>query len=82
MQAGEMSARMARPAGQADPPDHHITVVASAIAGHIADRDEGAIRRLVNDLEHGLGVWRVNPWRLIEHMAVTAIPPAERAPHA
>jgi hypothetical protein len=39
------------------------------LAGHVAESDLGAVRRFVNDLEHGRGPWDVNPWRLVEHLA-------------
>jgi hypothetical protein len=39
------------------------------LAGHIAAGDVGAVRRFVNELEHGRGPWDVDPWRLVEHLA-------------
>lgn len=72
MQPAEQSARMARPAGQATP-EIDLGIAAAAIARHIADRDEGAIRNLIHGLEHKTGPWSVDPWRLVEHLAVNAI---------
>jgi hypothetical protein len=71
LQPAEMATRMARPAGQADPPDHHLKAAAAAITGHIASRDEGAIRRFLHKLEHETGPGRVNPWQLLECLTVT-----------
>jgi hypothetical protein len=60
--------RVAVPAG-AEPvvlAEEHASL---KLAGHIAESAVGAVRRFVNDLEHGRGPWDVNPWRLVEHMA-------------
>jgi hypothetical protein len=52
------------------PAEEHV---ARLLAGHVAAGDVGAVRRFVNELEHGLGPWHVNPWRLVEHLANVAM---------
>jgi hypothetical protein len=49
------------------------------LAGHIAERDLGAARRFVNEVEHGLGPWDVSPWRLVEHLAEILVRRADAA---
>ena len=89
MQPGESADRMARTTGTAAADqaerDGYLTTVASVLAGRIASGDEGAVRRFIHELEHGISPWRnvnVDPWRLAEHLAVAAIrrtsAPAER----
>lgn len=39
------------------------------LAGHVAQGDVGAMRRFL----HGLRLWVVDPWRLIEHTTAPAI---------
>jgi hypothetical protein len=47
----------------------HEEIVAGELTRHIAEGDAGAVRRFVHELEHGLGAWTVDPWRLLEHVA-------------
>ncbi len=73
MQPGENADRMARSADASPRDDTHVKVAAAALARCVVDRDEGAVLRFVNQLEHGLSAWQVNPWRLIEHLALSPI---------
>jgi hypothetical protein len=57
------------PVSYRPPVSDHTESVAVIAAGHIRAGDAGAVRRLVHEIEHGLGPWSVEPWRLIEHMA-------------
>jgi len=60
--------RVAVPAG-AEPVVLAEEHAALKLAGHIAEGDVGAVRRFVNEVEHGFGPWSVDAWRLIEHLA-------------
>lgn len=54
--------------------DLHVEAAHGVIVRMIADLDEGGILRFVHQLEHRPGdPWRVHPWRLVEHLALTAI---------
>jgi len=59
----------ANPVIPPEPPAHEH-LAALHLAEHIDAGDQGAVLRYVNQLEHGLGALRVNPWRLAEHMAL------------
>jgi hypothetical protein len=39
----------------------------------VAAGDTGGVLRHVHELEHGLSVWTVSPWRMLEHLAERAI---------
>ncbi len=49
-------------------------VAAIVLSQHIADGDEGAVRRYVHELEHGTGPAQVDPWRLLERLALRFMP--------
>jgi hypothetical protein len=65
--AARSHAAAADTAGAAD-------VAAIVLSQHIAGGDEGAVRRYVHELEHGLGPAQVNLWRLLERLAVRFMP--------
>ena len=65
-----------------DPIGQHERSSAIVLEQHILDGDHGAVRRFVHELEHGLSVWTVSPWRLIEHLADRAIGRQHEAPEA
>lgn len=55
--------------GYLPPVTQHERVAADQLAG-LAAADQGAARRFLHELEHGLGPWVVDPpWRLIEALA-------------
>jgi hypothetical protein len=72
-QAAVAARIVAVPAGAEPPVVLHEEVAAVRLAGHVGTGDQGAVLRFVHELEHELGPWAVNPWRLIEHMADLAI---------
>jgi hypothetical protein len=39
------------------------------LTGRIVAGDIGAVKRFVNQMEHGLSPWAPDPWRLLEHVA-------------
>jgi hypothetical protein len=49
------------------------TSSAIALEQLVRDGDLGAVRRFLHGAEHQLGVWRPDPWRLLEHLAAVAI---------
>jgi hypothetical protein len=72
-QSAVASRIVAVPPGAEPPVVLHEEVAAVRLAGHVGAGDKGAVLRFVHELEHELGPWAVNPWRLIEHMAAMAI---------
>lgn len=51
----------------------HETSSAIALEQHIRDGDLGAVRKFLHEAEYQLGVWRPNPWALLEHLVALAI---------
>lgn len=51
-----------------------VDLAALLLDQRIADGDEGAVRRYVHELEHGLGPLQVDPWRLLERLALRFMP--------
>lgn len=45
------------------------SLAALVLSGHIANGDEGAIRRYLHELRH-LSQDQVNPWHVLEHLAL------------
>ena len=43
----------------------HEEIAAGEIAGLIRAADTGALKRTIHGLEHRLGPWVVDPWRLL-----------------
>jgi hypothetical protein len=53
------------PAGQpAAPAVTHEDIVALKLAALAQAGDSGGVRQFVHELEHELGPWRVDPWKL------------------
>jgi hypothetical protein len=48
-------------------------LVAMKLAAFAQSGDLGGIRRLVNELEHGIGPFQVSPWRLAEAQSELAL---------
>jgi hypothetical protein len=66
--------RMAVPAASHPPAiGQHEHSSAIQIEEHFRAGDLGAIRRHIVELEHGLGPWTANPWRLLEHLCARGI---------
>jgi hypothetical protein len=51
----------------------HEISSAIALEQYIRDGDLGAARKFLHEAEYRLGVWRPDPWRLLEHLAELAV---------
>jgi hypothetical protein len=77
MTTSELAAVSARIAARGPGAPHvaptHEDIAASLLTGYIAAGDSGAARRLLHEVEHGLGIWRLDPWWLLERVVDLAI---------
>jgi hypothetical protein len=51
----------------------HERSSAVVLEEHIRDGDLGAARKFLHEAEYQLGVWRPDPWALLEHLAELAV---------
>ncbi|MFI5069023.1 MAG: hypothetical protein ACHP9Z_34285 [Streptosporangiales bacterium] len=56
-----------------------VSFAAIVLSQHIAGGDGGAVRRYIHELEHG-GRLQVDPWRLLERLALRFMPSPEEPP--